>query len=70
MSLNVAVLPGGLLRCCLASIEQHYILFPDYTPRLDDKMRCVYCEGWMMWDPEALDGRGAWKWDERERKAV
>lgn len=64
MSLNVKVIPGGLLRCCFLSLETNYALFPDFEARNGDRLNCKYCGSWIVYDADALYGQGAWKWDQ------
>jgi hypothetical protein len=50
---EISIGEGGILRCCLASLEQANALAP-----IGDHHICAYCGvGWIK------DGEGLWRWD-------
>lgn len=47
---------GGLMRCCLASLDRQMLMGgnkPDET-----RLRCEYCN-----NPMLRDNNGVWRWD-------
>jgi hypothetical protein len=44
---------GGLLRCCIATIETHEF---KKAPKEGDEIECRYCSDRMRWHD------GAWEW--------
>lgn len=45
---------GGLLRCCIATVEASEI---KKAPKEGDILKCRYCSDQMVWKD------GAWEWD-------
>lgn len=46
--------PGGLMRCCLASLDEYL----KDNPKPDVTHKCRYCA-----NPMRRDARGVWRWD-------
>ena len=49
--------PGGLMRCCEASLSK-YMAEATEEPKEDDLHNCGYCKNPMVFHD------GAWQWDE------
>ena len=55
---HMRVRAGGLLRCCLATLEEHIAAAPA-PPQEGDRLQCKHCTntgGGMVFK------RGAWEW--------
>jgi len=56
--MHVSIRPGGLLRCCLATLDEH-VQSASEQPKEGDRLMCKHCRnvgGGMVFN------RGAWEW--------
>ena len=49
------VRPGGLMRCCLSSLDELQMTSAE-MPKEGDKLRCIYCSHSMVYR------EGSWEW--------
>jgi hypothetical protein len=54
--MDYKVYHGGLLRCCLASLDEAMAKATE-PPKDGDRIKCQYHDNWMIFRD------GAWKWD-------
>lgn len=59
MSHYEAVRLGGLMRCCLATLEEKRTADPKYAEE-GATLKCDYCS-----DGEMIFNNGAWEWNNR-----
>jgi len=49
---------GGLMRCCLLSLDDYYVEHPDFLDKEGDTIKCKWCSG----DGMILKD-GYWEWN-------
>lgn len=56
MTKSYKVLPGGLMRCCIATLEERMPTCAE-EPKDGERLACRYCRNKMIFRD------GAWQWD-------